>query len=72
MLLRALAHSDVADGRVTRMPSSLSSGLSMISMGNRSVLAPPVEFNPGADLLRQRLGRVRVPSAINRSAKPPE
>ena len=43
---------------VTSMPSALSSGLSMISIGN---LLPSLrkadELDPGADLLRERLGR---------------
>ena len=43
---------------VTRMPSALSSGLSMISMGNvAAVLARARQLDAGADLLRQRLGR---------------
>ena len=42
---------------VTRMPSALSSGLSMISMGNSlPSLRRPISSMPGADLLRQRLG----------------
>ncbi len=42
---------------VTRIPSALSSGLSMISIGNSAaVLAPPDELDSGTDLLCQRLG----------------
>ena len=43
---------------VTRIPSALSSGLSMISMGNSlPSLRRPDELDPGTDLLRQRFGR---------------
>ena len=39
---------------VTRMPSALSSGLSMISIGNsRPVLAARGQLDPGPDLLGQ-------------------
>ena len=41
---------------VTRMPSALSSGLSMISIGNSlPSLRSAIELDPGADLLRQRV-----------------
>ncbi len=58
MLLRALAHSDVADGR--RYQDALVAFQRAehdLDGKPGPVLAPPVEFNPGADLLRQRLGR---------------
>ena len=43
---------------VTRMPSALSSGLSMISIGNSlPSLRRAGELDPGADLLRQRVFR---------------
>ncbi len=43
---------------VTRIPSGLSSGLSMISIGNvATILAPCRELDSGTDLLGQRLGR---------------
>ena len=43
---------------VTRMPSALSSGLSMISIGNSlPSLRRADELDPGADLLRERVGR---------------
>ena len=41
---------------VTRMPSALSSGLSMISMGNSLPSLRRPKLDPGADLLRQGLG----------------
>src|SRR5208282_753203 len=43
---------------VTRMPSGLSSGLSINLDGKlAAILAPPDQLNPGADLLRQSLRR---------------
>ena len=47
---------------VTRMPSALSSGLSMISIGNSlPSLRRADQLDAGADLLRQRvLGRAQV------------
>ena len=43
---------------VTRIPSALSSGLSMISIGNSlPSLRRADELDPGADLLGQRVGR---------------
>jgi hypothetical protein len=71
MLFRALRTLMSRIAAVTRIPSALSSGLSMISMGNSlPSFRRPDELDPRADLLRQRLAALRVPSAISRSAKP--
>jgi len=57
LLLRRLAGADVADGGGHEDPSALSSGLSMISIGNSgAVLAQRHELDPGADLLGQGVG----------------
>ena len=58
MLFRFLAHADVADrrrhqdafGAVQRAQHDLDRKFA-------AVLAPPDEFDPSADLLRQRIGR---------------
>ena len=52
---------------VTRMPSALSSGLSMISIGNSLPSLRRRELDAGADLLRQRLPAER---GRRRSAAP--
>jgi len=58
MFFRILAHADIPNGCVTRIPSVLSSGLSMISIGKLTPIFPQsIELNPCTDLLRQRLSR---------------
>ena len=71
MLLRRLAHADVADRRRDQDASALSSGLSMISIGN----SLPSLRRPRARCRCRSAGPARlppsvVPSAISRSAKP--
>ena len=71
MLVRLLAHADVADrrghqdsfGAFQRAQHHLDRKLA-------AVLAQRDEFNARADLLRQRVFRDRRSSAISRSAKP--
>ena len=56
---------------VTRIPSALSSGLSMISMGNSlPSLRRPESSMPVPICCASASAAERVPSAISRSAKP--